>query len=185
MNDKDTSLDNTSRYAYAAIVEIVAALQCDYDRLEELREERTDWIDTRMEETECNRACAEHEYTIECLDDANELQELEAAAGDCTDQDDARQRIEEDALSVEVRSNWTALGEPLEAAEFCILLATGGPAVRIIGELDNGSPSRPRLEVQDWGTPWTHYLGEYKDGSFEVSSDVLQAYCDVFCFEGR
>lgn len=174
--EQAASLNETGRRAYSALVVMVAALQCDYDRLEELREER-DGYDAGGFTSGPELWAAEH------ADDAAELAELEAAAGDCESEDDARTRIEEDALSLEVRSDWQSMGEPLEAAEFCILLTTGGPAVRIVGELDNGEPSRPRLEVQDWGTPWTHYLGEYKDGSFEVSRDVLQAYCSVFCFE--
>ncbi len=37
---------------------------------------------------------------------------------------------------------------------------TGGPATRIIGELnEHGEPTRARLQVQDWGTPWTDYRG--------------------------
>jgi hypothetical protein len=106
--------------------------------------------------------------------DAEELEELEAAAGDCEDEDDARQRISEDPLSVEVRSGWASPGEPLEASEFCILLCTGGPAVRIRGELDRGEPSRAWLEFQDWGTPWQQY--------FDASSDTLCEYASHFFF---
>lgn len=180
MNDKDTSLENTGRCAYAALVDMVAALQCDYDRLEELREAR----DGFAAESEDPMTVGPTVWASIYPGEAAELADLEAAAGDCESEDDARQRIEEDALSIEARSDWQSMGETLEPAEFCILLTTGGPAVRIVGELDNGEPSRPRLEVRDLGTPWTHFTGEYKDGSFEVSSDVLQAYCSVFCFEG-
>lgn len=73
-------------------------------------------------------------------------------------QDDARQVITEDALSVQVRSDWHNPGEDSEASEFMILLCTGGPAVRIIGELSEyKEPESARLEYQDWGTPWTSY----------------------------
>lgn len=106
--------------------------------------------------------------------DAEELAELEAAAGDCTDEDDARQRIQEDPLSVEVRSDWASPGEELTAGEFQILLCTGGPAVRIMGELDRGEPVRAWLEYQDWGTPWTQY--------FDASSDTLCQYASHFFF---
>lgn len=195
MNDKDTSLENTGRCAYAAIAEMVAALQCDYDRLEELREERDgyevgadDPDDDDAAESGTDKSTAV--WAALNPDDAADLAELESAAGDCEDQDDARQRIEEDALSIEVRSDWQSMGETLEPAEFCILLTTGGPAVRIVGELNNGEPSRPRLQVQDWGTPWTDYSGEWMQeanngfGANSVSTDVLLSYCSVFCFEG-
>lgn len=76
-------------------------------------------------------------------------------------EDEARQRIDEDPLSVQVRSDWTDPGTPNLGgpAEYEILLMTGGPAVRIIGELDEYSqPTRARLQYQDWGTPWTELL---------------------------
>lgn len=93
--------------------------------------------------------------------------------------DEAREAIEESPLSVEVRSGWHAVGatpdEP--AAEYCILLTTGGPALRIVGALDNGSPDEwPRLEWQDWGVPWTAYKlsGRQRDN--------VCAFASVFYF---
>lgn len=74
------------------------------------------------------------------------------------DQDAVEERISEDPLSVQVRSGWKDLGEELEPEEYAILLCTGGPAVRIIGELDKGEPSNARIEYQDWGTSWTEYF---------------------------
>lgn len=45
-----------------------------------------------------------------------------------------------------------------ETYGFCILLTTGGPALRIVGELNQWEePARCWLEMQDWGTPWTRY----------------------------
>lgn len=53
------------------------------------------------------------------------------------DEDEARQRIQEDPLSVEVRKDWYTPGdEPEKPSEFCILLCTGGPAVRLLGDLN-------------------------------------------------
>jgi len=128
---------------------------------------------------EFGRTVGEYHYWITCDGfmlqgaDVEELAELETAAGDATDDDSAREILEQDALSVEVRSGWHSMGETLEAAEFCILLCTGGPAVRIVGDLDeHGTPSRPRLEYQDWGTPWTEY--------HDVDRDALLAYCEAY-----
>lgn len=92
------------------------------------------------------------------------------------DEDVARERIMEDPLSVEVRSGWQSLGETLEPSEFCILLCAGGPAVRIVGDLDRGEPSRPRVEHQDWGTLWTEYFPT------EEEQAALQTYCHQFYF---
>ena len=91
------------------------------------------------------------------------------------DEEKAREAIEEDALSVDVRSSWQSPGESLEPAEFQLLLCTGGPAARIVGELDEtAEPRRAWMEYQDWGTPWTQYFG--------ASQDTLLAYAGQFCF---
>lgn len=97
------------------------------------------------------------------------------------DEESARETIQESVLSVEVRSDWYSPGadsddDSRKPSEFCILLSTGGPALRLIGELDeNGQPTRAWLEYQDWGTPWTHY---YVEGAGEV----LLEFAGVFYF---
>jgi len=69
----------------------------------------------------------------------------------------AQQIISEDPLSVQVRSGWASPGE-LTAEEYEILLCWGGPACRIIGELDEyDQPCTAVLQHQDWGTSWTYY----------------------------
>lgn len=93
------------------------------------------------------------------------------------DEDEARQRIEEDALSVEVRSDWHTPGGEAEDDEYRILLSTGGPATRIIGELDqHNEPATARLEVQDWWKPWTEYT--------VADQDILLQYVNVFYWGG-
>ena len=93
-----------ARAQYESICELLDALEVDYDRLEELRgaEELDD-------------------------DEREELTDLENSAGDCESEDDALTRIQEDPLSVEVRSSWTSPGEDMTAEDFNILLCTGGP----------------------------------------------------------
>ena len=192
--------------AYASIAEMVAALECDYDRLEELRDERESLADaledarqaaheTQRELEDCPHEADEpseslftaRDASLKAFDDARnalddwdeanaeELKELEEMAGECKDQDEARERIEEDALSVEVRSDWVTPGEEMTPGEFCILLSTGGPAVRIRGELDGlGQPLRAWLEVQDWFKPWTDYV--------PADQDTLLTYARCFHF---
>lgn len=146
--------------AAVSIVAMVAALNCDYGRLGELREMRGDWS---SDERADGKTWEESGW-------AEELAELEEAAGDCKDRDDAERRIQEDPLSLQFRSGWTSSGDPMQAEEFELLLATGGPAVRILGELDhNGEPCRALLEVRDWFEPWTQYLG--------IDGDTLLEYC--------
>ena len=98
--------------------------------------------------------------------------------GDDESQEAAEQQIHEDPLSVEVRDGWKEPGADGEAAEFKILLCWGGPAVQIVGELDEHSqPSKPVLQYQDWGTPWH----DYRDTTEEHDA-ALQTYCEQFYF---
>lgn len=150
-----------------SIRQMVAALNVDYDRLAELREEKAEL--TRAPMLRALRAWE--------AENAAELAELEAAADGCSDREDAEQHIHEDALSVEVRSDWHAPGEDGTPDQFRILLCTGGPAVQICGELDQyGEPCRAWLEYQDWGTPWTERVNH--DGD----QDALIAYASRFYF---
>ena len=144
-----------------SIIAMVQALQCDYETLHDLQ-------DTYLSldaEAVCDWA------------EALQMDELLAEADGCTDEDEAHVRILEDALSVEVRSGWVTVDDPLEATEFAILLCTGGPAVRIRGELsEHGEPARAWLEYQDWGTPWSEYHGDNAD------QQALLAYAACFIF---
>ena len=94
------------------------------------------------------------------------------------DEDEARQRIEEDALSVDVRSDWHTPGdEDAEATEYAILITTGGPAARITGNLGaHCEPTSAVFEYQDWFQPWT----EVYTGS--ADAEILLKYAQVFYF---
>jgi len=136
--------DNAQSQARAqlrGIRELLAALENDWERLDDLRD---------------NKAEAEADGVLMAADEAEELAELEAAAGEYTSQEDAERALYEDPLDIQYRSGWGSTREDMQPEEFQILLCTGGPAVRIMGELDfNGEPHRAWIEFQDWGTPWT------------------------------
>ena len=124
------------------------------------------------------------------------LADLMAAAGDCEGEASARERIQEDPVSIQVRSGWYTPGDSdVKPGEFEILLCTGWPAVRIMGDLDDhGQPTRAYMQYQDWNTPWTDYyergagadLLEYATHFFYDSwpycasrkADVLKTYSD-------
>ena len=89
--------------------------------------------------------------------------------------DPALQEIHDDPLSVLVRSDWVEPGKPLVATEYEILLCTGGPAVRIIGDLnDYKEPATAKLQHSDWFRSWTDW--------HEAEEDVLIAYVGCFYF---
>ena len=123
--------------------------QDNWDRLEELREDPAE--------------------------DPEELAELEQMAAefpDCSDADEVRDHAQESALSVELSGTWTPGATP-EADSYIILLSTGGPALRIVGNLGGyGSPSSATMQWQDWGEPWTDIR--------EAEEDDLLAF--VSCF---
>jgi hypothetical protein len=163
--------------AYSAIVEMVAALQADRDRLEELRDERDSWEPESDEERRAAKRPFPNPQTwAEAFpEDDEELAELVAAVtldGEEIDEDEARQRIDEDPLSLRIFGEKTD-GE-WEATSYELLLTTGGPAVRIVGDLNGSEASSARLEVQDWGKPWTEY--------FQTENDTLMAYVGCFYF---
>lgn len=182
------------------IREHVACLDADRERLEELRDEREALADAAKTEAllaygtvqaedtdeeekaeELDTEATEAQAALKEWDEENaeELAELEAAVkieGEEIDADSCRERIQESPLSVEVRSGWHAPGAAPEAPEeFMILLSTGGPALRIMGDLDeHGQPTRAYLQYQDWGTPWTDYS--------EGSGEILLRWASVFYF---
>jgi hypothetical protein len=128
------------------IVELMAAYNCDFDRLEELRDERSDWLDENTNDTAM--------WALANPDDAEELDELEAQAGEYESKDDAEEALNSDPLSIETRSAWTCVGDSdgLQPAEYRIVLCTGGPHVELVGDLDtNGEPTRVRVLYSDWG----------------------------------
>lgn len=170
---------NQARAQMESIAQMVAALSVDYDRLAELREEFAGLEGYEKYAAELGRSEWPSDATthvgndlIYSYDLGRELAEMESEAGDSEDEEDARQRIHEDPLSVEYRSGWSSDPRELEPEEFCVLLCTGGPAVRIVGEFSmTPSITRARLEYQDWGTPWTEY--------YEADSATLIAYCEA------
>jgi hypothetical protein len=180
MNDTNHAVQNANGWA-DSIRSMVAALECNFDRLEELREERYG-LESAIKDADGASEVDDARQALATWDDENAegLRELTDAAtvdGDeMKDADAVRERIQESPLSVEVRSGWCASKADMTPEEFCILLSTGGPALRIMGELDeHGQPSRAWLEYQDWGTPWTHH---YVEGL----ADALLTFAQQFYF---
>lgn len=164
---------------FRSITEMVANLRAadDDDAYEELAptlaadagfavvEVEGGWSWMKQGDPDETRHDSEAEAWLACCDD-NGLR---------PDTDEARRTIEEDALSVQIRSGWHSPGEAGEAEEYEILLCTGGPAVRIVGDLGRfNEPDDARLQCQDWFTSWTEV--------FDVDHDVLLAYAHCFYF---
>ena len=109
------------------------------------------------------------------------VEQLQAAqeSNNNTDCEKAEQTIHDDPLEVDVRSDWHTPGDPdfSKPSEYKILLCTGGPAVRIIGDLSRYSvPENANLEYQDWFTPWEEYPLNSDD------EQILLTYAQQFYF---
>ena len=179
---------------YNSVAAMVAALNVDYDRMESLKDEQESLqagVDNAVEEKESTVSAPEavDAEMQKIVNDATqalrewneengeELAQLMTDAGDNTDEDRAREAIQNDALDVQVREDWKNPGEESTPSEFMILLCTGGPAVRIMGDLDDYmTPCRAYIEYQDWGTPWTMLDSTYVDQA------TLLEYCQQFYF---
>jgi len=103
---------------------------------------------------------------------------LDYDGSEVNDDDELRERVQEEALSVQVRGPFHDPGAKVEDDEFEILLSTGGPALRIIGDLGRfNQPERPKMEWQDWGTAWTFFYSDLED-----YEDALTWFCSCFYF---
>ena len=72
------------------------------------------------------------------------------------DAEEVEEQARQQVLSLEVRTGWHDPSEPpSQPEEGCLLLSTGGPALRLLVDLDGETePYQCRLQHQDWGTPW-------------------------------
>jgi hypothetical protein len=93
------------------------------------------------------------------LDDIRRLHNafLEAMQTSDADVEEVEEEARQQVLSVEVRTGWHDPSEPpSQPEEGCLTLTTGGPALRLLVDLDcDAEPLECRLQHQDWGTPWT------------------------------
>ena len=93
--------------------------------------------------------------------------------------------IQESVLSVRVRGPWCYPGETWPPSEYEILLTTGGPALRIIGDLDDYcEPIDAKLQWRDLGTPWTNlHMSELPCSASEADA-ILLSFVGHFFFGG-
>lgn len=198
---EENHAEDQAKSQYESICEMVAALDADYERLNELRDEikaqedeydalaneKSEWIEANpgrfldAKDARNNWALAfpdENDRLAEIEEERaalfKELDEIEAEIGPCESREEAEQRIQDSPLEIQMRGGWHDLGDREEDEEFYILLCTGGPAVRIRGELDRGEPTRAWIEYQDWFEPWKPY--------FDADQATLLAYCRCFYF---
>lgn len=155
--NEDTQLAKSQAQAQLDnVVDMVAALECDFMRLDELQA-----VTANGENLE------EGEF--------QELQELLSEANGCADEDKALEAIEQDALSVDVRNGWHIPGDESEPTEYRIVLCTGGPHVEIRGDISqHGEPESAELYYQDW------FTGLQRLPTNSAEQDALLKYAGCF-----
>jgi len=100
------------------------------------------------------------------------------------DSDEDCEALEEEAyalaLSLEVRSDWQSVGDTLEPTQGRLLISTGGPALQVLLDIDDGRGSDPCLQIADWGLNWT----DYKPKGGADAWDALDWFAGLWCFGG-
>lgn len=132
---------------------LITASQVDFDRIEELVEERATWLEEnpgRFLHTNDPRNGGR--WYLANPDEAEELDELRLQAGEFKSQEEVEDQIRELPLSVQVRSTWQEPGQTLTQAEYRITLSAGGPAVWLQGDVDSDGTigSTVRVRYSDW-----------------------------------
>lgn len=89
------------------------------------------------------------------------------------DEENARRTIDESPLDIAADK-----GERFDGTRhYMILLGTGGPAARIVGELDqHAQPETATFQYQDWFKPWTDAWVSAED------ADTLLEFAQQFYF---
>ena len=118
------------------------------------------------------------ESIVEDYENFNYIESLNVTCDeDYKKQEEIKESILNSALSVEFRSGWTSNPNDIELEEFKILLTWGGPALRVIGDLNQyKEPENVKMQYQDWGTCWT---------DFEITENQQEAlnwFCNCFYF---
>ena len=92
--------------------------------------------------------------------------------------DEVEEEIRNMPLCVEVKNDWHDVNSHDEyryPTHYKLLLGTGGPAVQIVGELnEHGEPETAELQGQDWFTPW--------ERTKEQDEDILLQFARFFYF---
>lgn len=94
--------------------------------------------------------------------------------------EEVQDEIRNSALSVEVRTDWHNVGavDAAKPTHYKILLCWGGPAVQIIGTLDDyNQPNSAVLQYQDWFTEWMDYP------LTQAEEQTLMKYAQHFYFD--
>lgn len=145
------------------ITSLVEACTADFDRLEELRDERATWLEENPGNfLHLNDPRNGGRWAMACPDEADELAELLEQVGSYESQEEVEKELREMPLEVAVRSGWGHPTGDLTPAEYKIVLSHGGPHCELRGDLDNGSAHGP-VRVLYWDASESGELFDISD----------------------
>ena len=100
--------------------------------------------------------------------------------------------VRQEALGLAWRcAGWQEVGDTdFKPDQGVITLTCGGPALQLLVDLDRGLPCNPKLQYQDWFTPWTDLTyGSYDCNDVVIDHDkgeaVLQWFASQFYWENN
>ena len=98
------------------------------------------------------------------------------------DKEEIEELAKDEALDVCWKSDdWQAVGAELTPTKGRVLLTTGGPACQVICNIEDGYPSDPEIQWQDWGTPWTTPSIQCElELDFELADSALEWFINLF-----
>ena len=98
------------------------------------------------------------------------------------DKEEIEELAKDEALDVCWKSDdWQAVGAELTPTKGRVLLTTGGPACQVICNIEEGYPSDPEIQWQDWGTPWTTPSIQCElELDFELADSALEWFINLF-----
>ena len=98
------------------------------------------------------------------------------------DKEEIEELAKDEALDVCWKSDdWQAVGAELTPTKGSVLLTTGGPACQVICNIEDGYPSDPEIQWQDWGTPWTTPSIQCElELDFELADSALEWFINLF-----
>lgn len=160
----------------ATITSLVAACTADFDRIDEIKDERDEWLESNPGSfLHLNDPRNGGRWAMACPDEADELAELLEQVGSYESREEVEREMREMPLCIEVRSGWSHPTGDLTPAEYKIVLSSGGPHCELRGDLDNGSAHGPvRVLYSGWSES-----GELFDISDEQRR-ALNYFVDIF-----
>lgn len=158
------------------IASLVEACTADFDRIDELKEERAEWLEENPGSfLHLNDPRNGGRWAMACPDEADELAELLEQVGSYESREEVERELREMPLCIEVRSGWSHPTGDLTPAEYKIVLSCGGPHCELRGDLDNGSAHGP-VRVLYWDASESGEL-------FDISDEqrrALNYFVDIF-----